>query len=243
MLKKLRRNPANLHLNLMLALTFSTGVADAVGYLGLDKVFTGNMTGNVVILFMALAGAPNLPVIGPLVALFAFILGAAIGGRVLRPIKVGWTWHTTILLSVVGLIMTGVSIALFVMGGAPRQPWEYLITGLLATAMGLQAATARHIAVKDVTTVVVTSTITSFAADSRLGGGKGQPWFRRGGAIFLIGAGAGVGALLLRLEIGYGVALSAGITMLVALIGHLAGRVHHAPQHAAEATEKTAVSA
>lgn len=243
MLKKLRRHPANLHLNLMLALTFSTGVADAVGYLGLEKVFTGNMTGNVVILFMALAGAPGLPVIGPLVALFAFMLGAAIAGRVLRPIKLGWTWHTTILLSVVGMTMTGVAIALFVMGGAPRQPWEYLITGLLAMAMGMQAATARHIAVKDVTTVVVTSTITSIAADSWFGGGRGQLWYRRGGAILLIGAGALVGALLLRLEIGYGVALSAGITMLVALLGHLAGRVHHAPQHAAQAAEKAPLSA
>jgi hypothetical protein len=38
----------------MLALTFTTGIVDAVGYLGLDRVFTANMTGNVVILGMAL---------------------------------------------------------------------------------------------------------------------------------------------------------------------------------------------
>ena len=42
-------------LPLMLALTFSTGIVDAVGYLGLDRVFTGNMTGNVVILAEQLA--------------------------------------------------------------------------------------------------------------------------------------------------------------------------------------------
>jgi uncharacterized membrane protein YoaK (UPF0700 family) len=30
----------------MLALTFSTGIGDAVGYLSLDRVFTGNMTGS-----------------------------------------------------------------------------------------------------------------------------------------------------------------------------------------------------
>ena len=48
MLNALRRNPANTHLGLMLALTFTTGIVDAVGYLGLDRVFTGNMTGNVV---------------------------------------------------------------------------------------------------------------------------------------------------------------------------------------------------
>jgi uncharacterized membrane protein YoaK (UPF0700 family) len=103
------------------------------------------------------------------------------------------------------------------------------VTGFLAAAMGLQASVARHIAVKDVTTVVVTSTITGFASDSWLGGGKGQPWFRRLAAIVLIGAGAGVGALLLMAHIGWGVALSALITLLATLVGHIAGRPHHAP--------------
>ena len=52
------RSGARVHLVLMLALTFATGVIDAVGYLGLDRVFTGNMTGNVVILGMA-SSAPT----------------------------------------------------------------------------------------------------------------------------------------------------------------------------------------
>ena len=69
---------------LMSALTFSTGVFDAIGYLGLDKVFTGNMTGNVVILFMGFGGATGIPVIGPLAALFTFMLGAVVAGRTLR---------------------------------------------------------------------------------------------------------------------------------------------------------------
>mgnify|MGYP003499019345 CR=1 FL=1 len=38
---------------LMLALTFSTGIVDAVGFIGLNQVFSGNMTGNVAILAMA----------------------------------------------------------------------------------------------------------------------------------------------------------------------------------------------
>jgi uncharacterized membrane protein YoaK (UPF0700 family) len=234
-LRRLRSKPADLHLGLMLALTFSTGIADAVGYLGLDKVFTANMTGNVVILGMAIAGADDLPVVGPLVALFAFMLGAAIGGRVLRPVKVGWTTHSTVLFSIVGVVMIGLTIALFVNDGPPPPPYEYIFTAFFAVVMGVQAATARHIAVKDVTTVVVTSTITGLAADSRLAGGSGQPWFRRAGAILLICAGAAVGALLLTVHIGWGVALSAFITLVVALIGHLAGRPHHAPVATVEA--------
>ena len=224
MTRRLSSNIPNLHLALMLALTFSTGVVDAVGYLGLDRVFTGNMTGNVVILGMALAGADGLPVIGPVIALLCFMLGAVIAGRVLRPIKEGWTHRSTSLLTVVAAIMVGLAVTLLLYGGTPPKPQEYVVTALLAIAMGVQAGTARHIAVKDVTTVVVTSTITGFAADSWLAGGKGQPWFRRGSAIVLIAAGAGVGALLLQLGLGWGVSLSALITVVVALLGHVGAR-------------------
>ena len=65
----------------MVALTFATGMLDAVGYLGLDRVFTGNMTGNVVILGMGLAAAGGLPVAGPLAALGGYVCGAAVVGR------------------------------------------------------------------------------------------------------------------------------------------------------------------
>ncbi|KAA9111431.1 YoaK family protein [Microbacterium rhizomatis] len=228
MRQRLRSNIDNLHLALMLGLTFSTGVVDAVGYLGLDKVFAGNMTGNVVILGMAIAGADDLPWVGPLLALFAFMLGAVVGGRVLRPVAAGWTTRTTSLIAAVGVILAGLAVAMFVLGGRPPQPWELVITVLLAASMGLQAATARHIAVKDVTTVVVTSTITGFAADSRLAGGKGQPWFRRAAAIILIAAGAGIGALLLMVHIAWGVALAAIVTLAAALLGHIAAHVKHA---------------
>uniref|UniRef100_UPI0015F0CFCD YoaK family protein n=1 Tax=Streptomyces phytophilus TaxID=722715 RepID=UPI0015F0CFCD len=68
---------------LMLALTFATGVVDAVGYLHLDQVFAGNMTGNVVILGMAATGGTGLPVLGPSLALTLFLAGAAAAGRLL----------------------------------------------------------------------------------------------------------------------------------------------------------------
>ncbi|MCU1481683.1 MAG: hypothetical protein JWQ19_2469 [Subtercola sp.] len=224
MFRRLSSNTDNLHLGLMLALTFSTGVVDAVGYLGLDRVFTGNMTGNVVILGMALAGADGLPIIGPVVALLSFMLGAVIAGRVLRPIKDGWTARSTGLLTAVAAIMVALAVTLILYGGTPPQPQEYIVTMFLAIGMGIQAGTARHIGVKDVTTVVVTSTITGFAADSRLAGGKGQPWFRRGAAIVLIACGAATGALLLRLGLGWGVSLTGLITVIVAILGHVGAR-------------------
>jgi len=224
MKKRLQAHPAGLHLGLMLALTFSTGVIDAVGYLGLDRVFTGNMTGNVVILGMALAGADDLPVVGPVIALLLFMLGALIAGRTLRPVEAGWSGRSTVLFALVGVVILLAAIPMLVLDD-PVEPIKLAVTGALGLAMGLQAGAARHIGVKDVTTVVVTSTIVGLAFDSKFGGASGQQWKRRLGAVALIGLGAYAGALLLQVHIGVGMAVAAGITLVVALLGHI-GRPH-----------------
>ena len=211
----------------MLALTFTTGIIDAVGYLGLDRVFTGNMTGNVVILGMGLVGGTGLPVVGPTLALAAFMTGAAVGGRVLRGDFPGWTARHTVLFGAVAAVVLAAALSA-AMVDSPGHAWQYSITAALGLAMGCQAATARHIAVKDVTTVVVTSTLTGLASDSVLGSGKGQPWRRRAGAILLIALGAVLGALLLKVHIGLGL-LAAGLIIGTATaIGH-AARPHTEP--------------
>jgi uncharacterized membrane protein YoaK (UPF0700 family) len=218
--KYLRAHPSGLHLGLMLALTFSTGVIDAVGYLGLDRVFTGNMTGNVVILGMAIAGADDLPILGPIVALVLFMLGALIAGRTLKPVAAGWSNRSTILFSFVGVVILGAAVPLFFVD-EPTEPLALIVTGALGLAMGLQAGAARHIGVKDVTTVVVTSTLVGLAFDSKFGGASGQQWKRRAGAVLLIGLGALAGGLLLNVHIGAGMAVAAGITLICALLGHI----------------------
>ncbi|MGN6326515.1 YoaK family protein [Pseudolysinimonas sp.] len=226
MASRLRDHPAGLHLGLMLALTFSTGVADAVGYLGLDRVFTGNMTGNVVILAMALTGADGLPIWGPLLALALFLVGAAISGRTLRGLPAGWSLRTTVLLGVVSLLLLAAAILAFASADSRPQALAYVVTGLLALAMGMQAGAARHIGVADITTVVVTSTLVGLAFDSRFGRGTAtHPWARRAGAILLIGAGAAAGALLLRLGLGWPALLAAVITGVVTVLGTI-GRPH-----------------
>ena len=215
---------ARRHLVLMLALTFTTGIVDAVGYLGLDRVFTANMTGNVVILGMALAGADDLPILGPALALVGFLAGAALGGRVLRTAPAGWSDRTSGTFAATGVLAVGLGVGALIAPPVEATTWALVVTTLLAVAMGLQAATARRLAVKDVTTVVVTSTLTGLAADSRLAGGTGDGWARRTLAVALILVGAGVGALLLRVggDQGVGVGmLFAGVLALVAAgLGH-----------------------
>lgn len=203
---------------LMLVLTFVTGIVDAVGYLALDRVFTGNMTGNVVILAMAVARADGLPIVGPLVALFTFTGGAIVAGAVLRRREKGWTTAITVLLAVGSVVLAAVAVLLGVAGD--RSVVRVVAAAAIAAAMGVQAAVARKVGVTDMTTVVVTSTLTSWASET-LHAGDRRWWNRRTGALVTIFVGAAVGALLLRLTPVVPLGLAAVLTAGVAGIGHL----------------------
>jgi uncharacterized membrane protein YoaK (UPF0700 family) len=218
-----RRDHQRVHLVLLLALTFSTGVIDAVGYLGLDRVFTANMTGNVVMLGMALLGGENLPVARLALALVGFAVGALVAGRVLRRAAAGWSTRTTVLLGIVSAVVLVLSLVLLRFGAHPADPAGSAITSGLAVAMGIQAATARFLAVRDVTTVVVTSTLTALAADC-WPTDKGGLWRRRVAVIGLILLGAAAGTALLKWHITPALLLSAVITGAVAITGHRAAR-------------------
>jgi uncharacterized membrane protein YoaK (UPF0700 family) len=212
-----------LHVRLMLVLTFTTGINDAIGYLGLHRVFTGNMTGNVVVLGMALVGGTGLPVVGPALALVGFMAGAAGGGRALRRASAGWSTVITAIFGFTGVLLIALGVSLLVVGNAPRESVMVTITTLAAVGMGAQAAAARHLAVKDVTTVVVTSTITGLAADSILGSGaatwRGGGTARRAAAVVAIIAGAVVGAALWKWRLGPGLLLAGVIVATVAAVG------------------------
>src|ERR1700744_3998770 len=66
---------------LLVSMTLVTGLVDSFSYLVLGHVFVANMTGNVVFLGFALAGAPGFSIAASLVAMAAFAAGALLGGR------------------------------------------------------------------------------------------------------------------------------------------------------------------
>src|SRR5258706_11081331 len=70
----------------LLGMTAVTGLVDAVSFLLLGRVFTANMTGNVVLLAFATAHVSGRSIARSLTALLAFLVGAILGGRVMaRP--------------------------------------------------------------------------------------------------------------------------------------------------------------
>ncbi|MFI9271412.1 YoaK family protein [Kitasatospora sp. NPDC052896] len=180
------------------ALTFASGMLDAASYLGLGHVFTANMTGNVVILGFAAAGAPGFSAAASAVSLAAFLFGAAGGGRLAsrhadRPRR--WML-TAVLVEVVALTVAAV---LGAVAGIRVGDWTgYTVTAVLAMAMGCRNATVRRLAVPDLTTTVLTLTLTGLAADARPGGQDRRQAVRRAGVAALMLAGAATGTWLLR---------------------------------------------
>src|SRR5215470_2875199 len=65
----------------LVVLTMTTGLVDAVSVLGLGRVFTANMTGNIVFLGFAAAGVPGFSIARAVVSLVGFVVGAVLGGR------------------------------------------------------------------------------------------------------------------------------------------------------------------
>jgi uncharacterized membrane protein YoaK (UPF0700 family) len=156
---------------LLIMLTVVTGIVDAVSYIALGHVFVANMTGNVVFLGFALAGASGLSVPVSLAALGAFLLGALAGGRIATRSgrHRGRHLRTAMAIAVVSVL---VAILLATIFGQPvSEGARYALIVPLAIAMGIQNATARRLAVPDLTTTVLTMTLTGVAADSRLAGG------------------------------------------------------------------------
>lgn len=182
----------------LLVLTFSTGLVDAVCYLGLGRVFAANMTGNIVLLGFGLAGSGGLPVVAPLVSLGGFLVGAGAGGMVARRFAGRHAGHMSgALATETGLIAAATVLTLAVTVHPDRASGDTVIA-LLALAMGVRNATTRRLAVPDLTTTVLTLTLTGLAAESRLVGGSGKGTVRRVAAVVTMLLGALVGALLLK---------------------------------------------
>jgi uncharacterized membrane protein YoaK (UPF0700 family) len=216
----------------LLALTFSTGLVDAVSVLGLGQVFTANMTGNVVFLGFAAAGAGGFDVPRSGAAIVAFLVGAVLGGRIGTGAAAeipGAREHSLAVATASECVLLALA-AWFAIGYAPASLAPrgrlYTILVLCAVAMGLRNALVRRLAVADLTTTVLTLTLTGLGADSRLAGGPSPRWARRIGAVLLMGAGAATGGALLRggatgeltlpLLGASGVALAVAVSMAVA---------------------------
>ena len=195
---------------LLLGLTVVTGLVDAVSILRLGRVFVANMTGNVVFLGFAVAGAPGFSLVASLVALAGFLAGAAGGGQLVR--RGDGNARLLAFAALFESVLVAAALAVVVVSGLPaRLGVTSAVAGLLALAMGIQNAVARHLAVPDLTTTVVTMTLTGFAADPRH-----HSRGRRAASVIAMFGGAVLGAALV-IHAQAWAALGTAIGLLVAV--------------------------
>jgi len=201
-------------------MTLVTGLVDAFSYLVLGHVFVANMTGNVLFIAFALAGAQGFSIASSLFALGAFAVGSLAGG--LLGSRIGGhrgrlLWTAT----EVQALLLGIAADLSILAGNPvPAAYGYTLIIALGISMGLQNATARKLAVPDLTTTVLTLTLTGMVADSRLAGGSGSKAGRRLVSVLAMFAGALVGVVaILYISVIYPLLLAFVVIALVSLTG------------------------
>lgn len=198
---------------LLLVLTAAAGLVDALSYLALGHVFVANMTGNVVFLGFAIAGASGVSALASLVAIGSFLAGAMSGGRLgaslgdARERALAGGMAVQLVLVAAAAIVAGVA-------GVHDSASRYPLIVLLGGAMGIQTATARRLGVRDLPTTVVTQTLAGLASELRIGALRSDPLVRRRLlAVAAMLVGGLVGALLVLKVAGWTALAAAAVLM------------------------------
>ena len=199
---------------LLLALTALTGVVDAVSILRLGRVFVANMTGNVMFTGFALVGAPGFSLATSLLALAGFLLGAGAAGSLVS--RARQDRAVLLLGGAVGELVL-VAVALPIAAGSATRDAVVrdVLAVLLAVAMGIQNAIARRLAVPDLTTTVLTMTLTGIAADIRSRAGGAGLVRRLLSVATMLGGGVAGAALVLRVSTSSALAVATGLLAVV----------------------------
>jgi uncharacterized membrane protein YoaK (UPF0700 family) len=201
----------------LLGMTAVTGLIDAVSFLSLGRVFTANMTGNVAILAFAIARVPGLSIGYSLTALLSFLAGAIFGGRIMA--RAGADSQIRFAVQAFLLEDAFLFAASLCAIGYKRDLLEHsfqplALIALTALAMGTRNAAVRKRAIPDLTTTVLTLTITAIGADSSIANGNNPRLARRVETVVAMFLGAALGAVIIRYSISATLWLGTAISAL-----------------------------
>jgi uncharacterized membrane protein YoaK (UPF0700 family) len=205
----------------LLGMTAVTGLVDAVSFLSFGHVFTANMTGNVVLLAFASTGVPQVSLARSITALLGFLAGAAVGGRIMASASAAGLQlraaSSVFALEIVFLVGATLAALGYSVVSSPHFLRLYAMIAFTAIAMGMRNAAVRKLAVPDLTTTVLTLTITGLAADSSLARGTNPRLQRRIAAVVAMFAGAALGSITLRHSVFMALAFSVVLSSLCSL--------------------------
>ena len=152
---------------LLLLLACAAGAIDAISYLGLGRVFTANMTGNTVLLGLALVQADRQEALRASLALVGFLGGGILGAWVVEKGPSAGLWPRTVTVALGlewGFLLVFAVGWLYIGGEASTFAARGSLIVLSALAMGVQSAAARRLEVSGIATTYITGTVTMLAA-------------------------------------------------------------------------------
>lgn len=207
---------------MLLALTVLAGVVDAVSILRLGHVFVATMTGNLVFIGLAAAGAEGFAVGTSALAIGGFIVGVLIGARACQLAHSHRGLALRNVLAVKLCLASVVTLIAILTGSRLSLAARDAMVVLLAASMGAQLAAIRFLKVPDLLTVVLTMTITGVLTERRW---REPATLRRGLSLVAFSVGALSGALLvLDVAVSAALLLGLGIIVAVAIAAHWVSR-------------------
>lgn len=173
------------------------GVIDAACVLALGGVFAEMMTGNLMLMAVAVGSGGKIAHTERFLwPLFAFAIGSILGGRVMRGADDQRSRHIGFFLVWSTIAVSALVCLAYDPNG--RETLGRAVTALLAFGMGIQTVLLRRHGVPDVAINVMTLTMNAVLADSRLAGGDPRKSIRRVISICCFFSGGVVSAYLTR---------------------------------------------
>src|SRR2546421_4964267 len=201
----------------LLGMTAVTGLVDAVSFLSLGRVFTANMTGNIVLLAFATAHVSGLSIARSSTALLSFLVGALFGGRIMAraSAEAQIRFAAQAFLLEVAFLFAASFCGIGYRGNLLEDSFQpFALIALTALAMGTRNAAVRQLAIPDLTTTVLTLTITGIAADSSIANGNNPRLARRVASLVAMFLGAAMGAVIIHYSISAALWLGTAISAL-----------------------------
>ena len=155
-------SPATVRDTMLVMLSLAAGCVDAVGYLGLGQIFVANMTGNTVLLGLALGQAKGQAALRAVVALAGFVAGVAAGAAIVGPgrERSAWSPAVTAALTLELVVLVAFAVGWFLAEAEPAGLAVYPLIVLPSLAMGVQSAAVRRLGIPGVATTYITGTLT-----------------------------------------------------------------------------------
>lgn len=150
---------------LLFLLAITSGSADGWSYIRLGHAFVANMTGNTVLLGIAVFGQHG-DMLHPLVALTCYALGVAAGSFLTRNVTPNSIWSSLVTrtLFLEAVLLAASAIKWMSVGGMPGRSASIVLLACLASGIGLQSGALLPLQLPGIITTYITGTWTTLVS-------------------------------------------------------------------------------